>query len=365
MKKYIYGALIGIILAALLLRGANSSGAPFFTYVYSNSMEPLIKVNDAFLVWPTSNVRVGDIIMYRPVVLKAAYITHRIIAAGDSGYITKGDNAYYKDQDSGEPQVAKDRIMGRVVTINGQPVIIPQIGKFTAFVRSGLGKYTIYLAMAFFILGIILLIGGGKGSLQKRRPRNRLRLRHIYGGASKLAAIIIILTIYFSSRVSQINYLVSEYPGTLGDQIGVNQPGVLTMNIKNNGLIPVWKVMRGIPPLSIRDTSLYVKPLSSKTILIDVTAQHRTGAYQGYIQIYSYPALLPKEGILFLHSIHPLAAIASVGLWVYLLFCACFWLLQQLHGFEAWIPLKTIEDKIMRRRMERGLGKLIGRRRSK
>lgn len=102
MRKYLYGALIGIILAIVMLSvGANTNGAPVLTYVYSNSMEPLIKVNDAFLVWPAKKLQVGDIITYRPAALKAPFITHRIIAVGDKGFITKGDNAPYEDQDRG------------------------------------------------------------------------------------------------------------------------------------------------------------------------------------------------------------------------------------------------------------------------
>jgi len=365
MKKYIYGALFGIFLIAFLLKGQNTNGAPFLSYVYSNSMVPLIKVNDAFFVWPSSSLHAGDIIMYRPVVLKATYITHRIIALGDNGYITKGDNAYYRDQESGEPEVIKDRIVGKVIAINGQPVIIPGLGKFTTLIRAGFGRYTLYLSAVFFLLGSIMLFSGKKASRIKRKSRKRLRLYHIYRSTAMIATIIIMLSIYFGSRVSQINYLVSEYPGTRGDQIEVNRPGLLTMTTKNNGLIPVWTIAKGVQPLSIRKVSMYMKARSSKSILIDVLPQRRTGAYQGYIQFFNYPALLPKEWILFLYRIHPMFAIIVIGQLVYLIFFLCFQLLQKIPGLEGWIPLKAIEDKIMKRRLDRGIGKLVGRRRRK
>ncbi|HWT75407.1 MAG TPA: S26 family signal peptidase, partial [Mobilitalea sp.] len=88
MKKLMYGVLIGIVLVIIFIAGTYTKGTPILSYVYSNSMEPLIKVNDAFIVWPKSNYQLGDIIMYRPVVLEALYITHRILAIGDTGFIT-------------------------------------------------------------------------------------------------------------------------------------------------------------------------------------------------------------------------------------------------------------------------------------
>ena len=152
MKKLIYGALIGLIFVFVIINyGASTNGAPVLTYVYSNSMEPLIKVNDAFIVWSSHKLQVGDIVTYRPLVLNAPYITHRIVAVGADGYITKGDNAPYKDQDSGEPEVRADRIVGKVVTINGQPLIIPGLGKLVSGVQAGIGKYTGYLSLIFLL----------------------------------------------------------------------------------------------------------------------------------------------------------------------------------------------------------------------
>lgn len=375
MKKYIYGALVGLILTVLLLKGGISNGAPFMSYVYSNSMEPLIQVGDAFFVWPYSQPRVGDIIMYRPAVLKATYITHRIVGEGEHGFITKGDNSYYRDQDSGEPEVTQERISGKVITINGQPILLPGMGKFTDYIRSGLGGAAIYLSALFLLLGVMMLFVGKaspwgnaytEGSFSKRRrSRRRLRLRHIYKGIPVAVAWIIMLTIYLGSHVSQINYLVSEYPGTLGDQVEVHRTGQLTMTLRNNGLIPVWSVMKGIQPLSIREPSKYIGARSSDTILIEVLPQHRTGVYQGYIQIYNYPAILPREWILYLHNRKPLLAVLAVGILLYLIAALCLLLLQKSSGLEGWRPLKAAGNKGMRRRIQRRLRMIQGRGRSR
>lgn len=364
MKKYINGALIGLILVILIANaGGYANGAPFLAYVYSNSMDPLIKVNDAFCVLPTKKVKVGDIVMYRPVVLKASYITHRIIGIDENGYITKGDNAPYEDQDSGEPEVTSERIVGKAVTINGKPFIIPGMGRITLYVKEKIGSNSMYLSGLFSLLGFLLLLTGDRFSLKKYKTRRRLRLHHVYKYITIAAVVIIMLTIFLGSRVSQIKYLVSEYPGSLGDQVKVNQKSELLMVVKNNGLIPVWSILEGVDPLSVDKNAVFIAPRSNKIVKIDVSPQRKTGVYKGYVSIYHYPIFLPCKWIVFLHEINSYLAILVNGFMVYLFCFISFHLISRLHGLEEWIPLKAIKDNIIKRRVKRNIGKIIGRRR--
>jgi signal peptidase len=326
-------------------------------------MEPLIRVNDAFIVWPRENYEIGDIVMYRPVVLKATSITHRIIGIGETGYITKGDNSPYGDQESGEPEVTSERMVGRVVTVNGQPMVFPGLGSFSAKVQLRLGKYAKYLSVTFLIFGILSFLLNNRPSVRRRKPRRRLRLRHIYRAIAIIATVSVILSIYLGSRVAVVKYLVSEYPGTLGDQVEVNKPGQLTMEVKNNGLIPVWTLLDGIEPISIQAAPKYIWTRSSKSVILDVLPHRITGIYQGYVQIYNYPILLPRSWIGFLHRLHPVYAIVAVGFALGLYFSIFFKLLNHVPGLEDWIPLRAFQDKISERRIRRAKAKIIGRRR--
>lgn len=364
MKKIIYGALFGLILAIVIVSaGANTNGAPVLVYVYSNSMEPLIRVNDAFLVWPSSRLQVGDIIMYRPAVLEAPYITHRIIAIGEKGYITKGDNSPYKDQESGEPEVTQSRIVGKAVTIHGQPFTIPGLGNMAAGIQSKLGKYTRYLSIAFLLLGIVSVLIENRHPLRRPKPRLRLRLRHIYRGIVIISIFLVMVSIYMGARVSQIKYLVSEYPGSRGDQVPVNQQGSLIMEVRNNGFVPVWTILTGIPPLSVHAAPEYIMPRSGETIILNVMPQNETGIYQGYVQIYNYPILLPRKWIVYLHKLNPIIAIIAEGMSAGLWLTIFLMVLNTIHGLEGWIPLKAVSDKITDRRLKRARAKFIGRRR--
>src|SRR5699024_2383481 len=104
------------------------TGAPSLTYVYSASMEPLIHVNDGFLVLPKFHSKVGEIIVYRPSVLEAELVTHRIIGRGQDGFITKGDNLPYTDQENGEPEVPQENVVGKVWEWKNRPVTFSKLG---------------------------------------------------------------------------------------------------------------------------------------------------------------------------------------------------------------------------------------------
>ncbi len=363
MKKLMNGALLGLVIAVFILMASTyTNGAPILTYVYSNSMEPLIKVNDGFIVWPISKPKIGDIIMYRPVVLKASYVTHRIIQIGENGYITQGDNSPYPDQMIGEPEVRIHHIVGKVVTYQGQPILFPGLGNIPSRIKEGVGSNAKYLSLLFLALSIISLFFV-KNSKRRRKPRHRLRLKQVYQSIIWFGMISIIITIFIGSRVSQVKYLVSEYPGTLGNQVEVNHPGELIMNIQNNGLVPIWPIITGIAPLSIKSSPTYLPPKSKGSVIIAVPPVQKTGIYQGYIQIYNYPAFLPRTLVIYLHRLWPTLAMLITGIIGGLLLKLILKLLNRIPGFEEWIPLKAIKDKITTRRIRRVRGKIIGKER--
>lgn len=255
--------------------------------------------------------------------------------------------------------------MGRVVTVNGQPIILPGLGSISAALQKSLGSYAKYLSVLFLILGLLSVMGRGSRTVRRRKPRRRLRLRHIYKAVTVSAVFIVMLSIYFGSRVAQVKYLVSEYPGTLGDQVPLDRPGSLILEVKNNGFVPVWTIPAGIAPLSIDMAPEYIGARASKMIVLKVEPQHQTGVYQGYVQVYNYPVLLPRKWIVYLHRVNPVFAIAAAGLAAGLLFTLFFKGLSRIHGFEGWIPLHAMKDKIMNRRINRTRSKLLGRRRAR
>lgn len=363
MKKTIYRALFGCILVIVIMTiGASSGSAPFLTYVYSNSMEPLIKVDDAFFIWPDLDYHIGDIIMFRPVTLKAQHITHRIVDVGDKGYITKGDNAPYRDQESGEPQVTKDRIIGKVFTIKDKPVVLPALGKLTTGAKAVFGSYSIYISLLFIAIGTILALTGRKSSAYRRRLRRRYRLKDVYRLITIIAVIAVVVSIYLGSSVKQVKYLVSKYPGDTENHIKANEVGNLRLIVNNNGLVPVCSIATGITPFNIKQLPVFIPPRSGKTVDIAVLPHQKTGIYHGYVQVYNYPVLLPSAIINKLHNINPWLAIVTEAVALGIYFMMFFRIVGHVHGFEGFIPLKVIKDKITGRRIKRTRAILLGRR---
>lgn len=354
MKKIIYALWIALILFIVgLTMGGFAKVAPSFVYVYSDSMEPLIQVNDVFLVWPAGELSVGEIIMYRPIVLKAPFITHRIIGVGESGWLTKGDNSLATDQEAGEPEVKANQVVGKVFAINGQPLVISGLGKLSSMLQSSWGEYSKYLSIVFFGLAVLNILIGIKKNTRKPKPHNRLRLSHIYKLVHLLTIVVILLSVYMGSRVTQLKYLVSEYPNNLKEQVEVNKQGQVTLVIKNNGIVPVWPIAKGIPPLSVKQAPEFLGPLSEDIIVMAVEPQEKIGAYQGYVQLYNYPVLLPRKWLVALHDIHPLLPLVAIGMAISFWMTLLIQSISRVQGLEGWIPLKAIQDKMAARRMHR------------
>lgn len=354
MKKVTLAvSIVFAILIIGIIAGAYTKGAPSLVYVYSDSMEPLIKVNDAFVVWPSKAYQVGDIVMYRPAVLDAALITHRIIGLGNSGWITKGDNSASSDQDSGEPQLRFEGIIGKVLTINGQPLVIPYLGKLSASIQASWGAYARYLALGFLALAILNPFIGRRAASRRRKPQSRLRLKHIYKGVFIGAIILFVVSIYLGSRVAQVKYLVSEYSTNTKEQVAVNQPGNISIQVRNNGLVPVWPVAMGISPLGVSKSPTIIWPQSAREVQLEVLPQRKIGFYQGYVQIYNYPTLMPRTWIIALHQISPIHAITATTAVFASILCLGLRLIGSIRGLEGWMPVKALKDKLAQRQWHR------------
>ena len=125
IATYIVIILIGIVVAQHM------------NVVVSGSMEPVMYRGDIVIVDKNpSSVQVGDIVVY-----KATWVNEDVIhrvkeiykTSNESTYlITKGDNNPVADP---YPVQYPDQVVSKVVSINGQPLIIPKIGYITLWIR--------------------------------------------------------------------------------------------------------------------------------------------------------------------------------------------------------------------------------------
>ena len=125
IATYIVIILIGIVVAQHM------------NVVVSGSMEPVMYRGDIVIVDKNpSSVQVGDIVVYKATWVNEDVI-HRVkeiyeTPNGSTYLITKGDNNNVSDP---YPVQYPDQVVSKVVSINGQPLIIPKIGYITLWIR--------------------------------------------------------------------------------------------------------------------------------------------------------------------------------------------------------------------------------------
>lgn len=366
MKKYIYGALIGIVIALLIINiAAITDGAPSLTYVFSNSMEPTINTYDVFLVLPADKVTIGDIILFRSVKLDKPLITHRIIAERTNGYITKGDNSPSDDQSVGEPPVTMERIIGRVLTINGQPLLIHGVGKYLEEFQLASGKYGKFLSAGLIALGIIFALGDTIFPKRKRQGLYRFRLKTLYRIIAILFIGSIVIGILLGSRINTIKYLVSQNPGNVVNHIKVKEPGHITVSYTNKSLMPVWHFSNAINPIAISSAPILIMPMETANIELTIKPHQETGWYSGYVKLYNYPTILPYDTINFLQQRSPLLALFAIGLALYFWIYIIFRISGALRNIDAHLPLKAFNGNNFSRKLHHIIRKFFRIRRSR
>ncbi|MFC6975369.1 signal peptidase I [Halomicroarcula sp. GCM10025709] len=87
-------------------------------YVTTGSMQPTLDPGDGFVAIPAAlagPVDEGDVVTFRAEEIQGGGLTtHRVVDRTDRGYVTRGDNNPFTDQDGGEPPVTDAQIVAVV-----------------------------------------------------------------------------------------------------------------------------------------------------------------------------------------------------------------------------------------------------------
>lgn len=321
------------------------TGAPSFTYVYSASMEPLIHVNDGFLVLPAPTPKVGDIIVYRPNVLDAELITHRIIESSSRGFITKGDNLSNTDQESGEPEVLPHQVMGKVWEWKGKPVTFSKLGDGIDFFNS----HSIFFRMG----GVLFILGGSwialkdrkNGSTSLNRNRKRRRIRKVGRTTVIVLSFLLFIQQIAVIKTETVQYLVSSSPSDPSSQFYPKQSGKITYKIENHSFFSVWYLPEGEGTLQLENVPHIIPPFGEDKMFLKTTPHSQTGWYKEYFKIYTYPALLPYRLIKLLQSIHPIFSALATSLTCGAILGILLTLAYRVLEINPDTPLKALHNK--------------------
>jgi len=123
---------VAVVLAVLALIAGQLLGQPvLFSFVETGSMQPTLDPGDGFIAIPTAlagDVGIGDVVTFDAQEIEGGGLTtHRVVEETERGYVTRGDNNPFTDQDAGEPVVQDADIVAVALSVGGSVVVIPHL----------------------------------------------------------------------------------------------------------------------------------------------------------------------------------------------------------------------------------------------
>jgi signal peptidase I len=177
-----------LVLVVLLIMGylwfaPKPLGGPV-SYVVTDgtSMEPRLKEHDLVIVRESSSYEIGDVAAYKSESLKRV-VLHRIVDIDESGFVFKGDNNDFLDQD--RPNASQ--ILGK------KWLVVKGGGKVLAWIGNPVAA-TIIAFLVAFVLFIGFRSRSGKGGTRGEGSRTAPTARPPRGSEKGLFAVIPLTT---------------------------------------------------------------------------------------------------------------------------------------------------------------------------
>ncbi|ELZ00932.1 peptidase S26B, signal peptidase [Natrialba chahannaoensis JCM 10990] len=335
------GFVLALLVISLLL--GQLLGQPILLgYVATGSMEPAMNAGDGFIAVPSAvsgSPAEGDVVVFDAVELHGGELTtHRILEETDNGYVTAGDANPFTDQDAAEPPVNNEQIVAHALQVNGDVVTIPYLGSIIMGVQSvvetavGTVTATVGVTAAFnvdnagaLLVGVgtallgfgVLLETIGPGKRDTRRSRSRPNMLGIW---TTIGLVLLVFVTFATASMVIPSGTIAFGVGsatTPSDNPQVVEPGErveIEHETENSGYLPVVVTREaGHETVTAAPEWQTVSPRSAETATFSAVAPAETGEYTRYIEEHRYLLVLPPSLLVWLHSLHPLVAIAAVN----------------------------------------------------
>ncbi|WP_159358930.1 signal peptidase I [Halorubrum distributum] len=337
----------GIVLMAVVTVAGGFFSAPMgVSYVQTNSMSPTLQPGDGFILVPTElagELASGDVIVFRAERLGGGGpTTHRIVAETDRGYITQGDNNNAPDQAGVEPPVQQAQVIGEALRINGQLVVLPNVGLVGQQAEGGLEAAQQFFEVASWRLGggskilssvnfthgialVFILLYFGESVRERlvssrRDGRNRERVNEKKEQRESFHTIILALTavvvlamtaaMVVPGGAQERGVVVSQTstPATAnpGEEVEFNH------TIGNSDVIPMTVFLESGEDLTLNRRQISLSRGEIATISGRAFAPQSVGYHRFFVTEHWYFPLLPTKTINILYNIHPWAPIVVI-----------------------------------------------------
>lgn len=339
MRSVFNAILTGIFILLLvsILASQLFGFPPPISYVETNSMEPQLEPGDGFIGVPkpvAGDISEGDVVTYRAQEIQGGGLTtHRIVDQTEEGYITKGDNNPFTDQEGDEPPVPESQIVLVAVQINGQIIKIPFVGQAATFVEGGISSAIGLLGLnnisatnpgvVVGLVGIVLIVGNEIYALitdsETRSVSRSVSRSGVIDSRLVLLAILLIVSLPLLSMTTLPGgtdemRIVSSTTANPDDR-SVIQAGTYdesSMRIENSQPVPMVIIVEGATDdLQIADQVLTAAAGESVETEYRMWVPEETGSYLRVRSVSFYFHVLPASVIGFLHDIHPLVALVT------------------------------------------------------
>lgn len=318
-------------------------------FVETGSMEPTLESNDGFVAIPAAvagDIEEGDVVTFRAGEIQGGGLTtHRVVDETERGFITKGDNNPFTDQDSDEPPVKRTQVVA-VAWQPGETVLaIPGVGLLvsgsqdvlTAIQRqvaAALGTRSLLgtQGLAYLIVGLSFLayaadfVRRGNTKERTRQPSrdsgtNARLVMAAFAGAIVVAAT---MTMVAPSGPQEFGVVSAESdsPGIRVIETGTSESVQYTLG--NGGELPMVTYFEPTTDrIDVQPREVVIPGRSTVNATLTLSAPPETGYYRQYVVEHRYLLVLPQSTIRSLYEIHPwlpiIAIDAMLGIPFYLL----------------------------------------------
>jgi len=255
-----------VLVVASLIVGQYLGQPVLLSYVETGSMQPVLSPGDGFIAIPApiaGGIGVGDVVTFDAQEIEGGGLTtHRVVEETERGYVTRGDNNPFTDQDGGEPVVQEADIVAKALTVGGGVVVIPHLGTVAMGFQSALDSVQTWLAvtfgvrslqgtqgLAYIFFGLSAVAYAVDWYLDRGAANARTRDRSRDDGTSVFAIVgVLALVLMATATAAMVVPGGSQEYGVVSAEFESENPTVIERGtsqqleyvVPNAGLVPVY-----------------------------------------------------------------------------------------------------------------------------
>ena len=310
------------------------------SYVETGSMQPTLSPGDGFVAIPAQvagGIGTGDVVTFDAQEIEGGGLTtHRVVEETERGYVTRGDNNPFTDQDGGEPVVQDADVVAKALQVGGGVVVIPHLGTVAMGFQSALDAAQTQLAVTFgvrslqgtqglayivFGLSVVAYAVDWYRNAGSRDRGSRDRSRDDGTSAFAILGVLALVLMATATAAMVVPAGTQEY-GVVSAEFESENPTVIERGtsqeleyvVPNAGLVPVYAyVTPASPGVDVEPERLSVASRGEASTTVTLSAPDETGYYRLFVVEHRYLAVLPPGIVDELYGVHPWAPLVAIN----------------------------------------------------